>query len=426
MTIVHVIIGCLNNVALALTPQERWAALTKYHHNPMTDRWFIVTGTVAIVILSILFFVITIKRVKYEKKNSSDLFDKYSQERGLSEDEDQLLSDIARKANLKRNESVFTMFTAFDSGVSAMKKSFSGNHQTPEYYQMKLTLASLRQKLGFTKQASFSRGKPKKSVRLSSRDVRVGKKIIITRRSGQTADGIEAVVVGNTEDDFIVELTEQIKITFGEFWCVRYFQGSSIWEFDSSVLSYDGRRLILRHNDNVRFINRRRFVRVPVIMPAFIARFPFESSCMETNSDGIDNHGNDNDRQQSQAFIWGPPEFVPAVVTELAGPGLRIESTLDVKVGDRVLVVFNLGQDKGSSSSTRAGKPESYSVVEDIGLVRNVKSVQNGLSIAVELTGLNDSNINKLICAANTTSRQQSDSNENSTVPELASSHVRS
>jgi hypothetical protein len=221
-------------------------------------------------------------------------------------------------------------------------------------------------------------------------------------------------------------LVEQIKITFGEFWCVRYFQGSSIWEFDSSVLSYDGCRLILRHNDNVRFINRRRFVRVPVIMPGFIARFPFDSLCTETKSDDIDEDGNDYDFEQSKALIWGPPEFIPAVVTELAGPGLRIESTLDVKVGDRVLVVFNLGQDKGSGSAKSAGKLESYCIVEDIGLVRNVRSVKNGLSIAVELTGLNDANINKLICAANTTSRQQSDNNEDPTVTELASSHVRS
>jgi hypothetical protein len=416
----------LNDVALALTPVERWAALTKYNHNPMADKWFIITGIVAIVILSILFLVITIKRIRYERKNSSNLFDKYSLERGLSEDEDQLLFDIAGKANLKRNESIFTMVNAFDRGVSAVKKNFSGNHQTPEYYQMKMTLASLRQKLGFTKQVSFSRGKPKKSAQLSSRDVQVGKKVFVTRRSGQETGGIEAVVVDNNEDEFIVELTEQIKITFGEFWCVRYFQGSSIWEFDSSVLSYDGCRLVLRHNDNVRFINRRRFLRVPVIMPAFIARFPFELLCTETMSDGIDKDDNDYDHGQSHALVWGPPEFVPAVVTELAGPGLRIETTLDVNVGDRILVVFNLGLHKESNSTRRAEKLESCNIAEDIGQVRHVKSVKNGLSIAVELTGLNDSNINKLICAANTTSRQTSDGNEESMLTGFVSSNVRS
>ena len=221
-------------------------------------------------------------------------------------------------------------------------------------------------------------------------------------------------------------MATQIKIVFGEFWCGRYFQGSSIWEFDSSVLSYDGSRLILRHNDNIRFINRRRFLRVPVIMPAFIASFPFEMVCTETRSDDTDEDEEIIDIEQSQALIWGPPEFVPAVITELAGPGLRIESTLDINVGDRVLVVFNLGQHKESGSARRADKLESCDIVEDSGMVRHVKSVQNGLSIAVELTGLNDSNINKLICAANTSSIQTGDGNEDPTVTELTPSRVRS
>jgi hypothetical protein len=221
-------------------------------------------------------------------------------------------------------------------------------------------------------------------------------------------------------------MAEQIKISFGEFWCVRYFQGSSIWEFDSSVLSYDGSRLILRHNDNVRFINRRRFLRVPVIMPAFIASFPFEMVCTENRFDQIDEDDDDYDIEQSHTLIWGPPEFVPAVVTELAGPGLRVESTIDVNIGDRVLVVFNLGQHKDSGSTRRADKLESCNIAEDIGIVRHVKSVQNGVSIAVELTGLNDANINKLICAANTSSRQGDDGNEDPTVTELTPSRVRS
>ena len=426
MTIVPVITGCLNDLVLALTPRERWAALSNNHNNPLTDKWFIITGAATIVILSILFFIITIKRRKFEQTSSTNLFDKYSLERGLSEDEDQLLTDIAKKAGLKRSESIFTMVTAFDRGASAVKKSFSGNHQTPEYYQMKSILESLRQKLGFTKQASFSRGKPNKSKQLSSKDVQTGKQVLITRRSGQTAGGIEATVVENTESEFIIEIAEQIKISFGEFWCVRYFQGSSIWEFDTSVLSYDGSRLILRHNDNVRFINRRRFLRVPVIMPAFIARFPFDMVRTETIPQDIDEDSEDYDIEQGHAPIWGPPEFVPAVVTELAGPGLRIESTLDVIVGDRVLVVFNLGQHKESGSARRADQLESCDIAEDIGTVRHVKTVQNGLSMAVELTGLNDANINKLICAANTSSRQEIDSNEDPMVTELTSSRVRS
>ena len=410
--IAPVITNCLNDVALALTPVERWNALSNNNHNPMTDRWFMVTGIVAIVILSILFFVINIKRVRYERKGSNKLFDEYSVKSGLSQQETQLLFEIAKNAGLKRNESIFTMVTAFDRGALVLRKGFSGNHQSPEYSHMKVTISSLREKLGFTKKASFSRGAPNKSTQLISKDIPVGKKVTITRRSGRNTDGIDAVVVANTESELEVELGDPIKITFGEFWCVRYFQGSSIWEFDSSVHSYDGSRLILSHNDNVRFINRRRFLRVPVVMSAFIAAFPFERLCDESKRDDLDEDG----FQQTQALIWGPPEFIPALVTELAGPGLRIETSLDVKVGDRVLVVFNLGQQKEVDSNRRSARLVPYSIAEDIGTVRHISNIENGLSIAIELTGLNDSNINKLICAANTTSRETASSNEAVTV----------
>ena len=99
--------------------------------------------------------------------------------------------------------------------------------------------------------------------------------------------------------------------------------------------------------------------------------------------------------QVTSGCPWGPPEFVPAVVTELAGPGLRMEVPLEVEVevGDRVLVVFRLGEETAASK-----------MVEDIGEVRHAKAIQNGLSIAVELIGLNDSDVNELICDTNAAS----------------------
>ncbi len=104
---------------------------------------------------------------------------------------------------------------------------------------------------------------------------------------------------------------------------------------------------------------------------------------------------------------------MPATVTELGGPGLRIETLLEVKAGNRVLVIFNLGDEKAedsnpSSKSTsirvvlskdRKNKPSK--IIQDIGEVRHVRVMQNGSSIAVELTGLSDSNLNELIRATN-------------------------
>ena len=104
------------------------------------------------------------------------------------------------------------------------------------------------------------------------------------------------------------------------------------------------------------------------------------------------------------ADSWGPPEFVPASVTELAGPGLRIEAPLEVKVGDRVLVILKLTEEDPKPGSQRNEKTESYKIVENIGEVRHTKTIKEGFSIAVELTGLTDPNINELIRATNAAS----------------------
>jgi len=87
---------------------------------------------------------------------------------------------------------------------------------------------------------------------------------------------------------------------------------------------------------------------------------------------------------------------------ELAGPGLRVEVPLQVKVGDRVLVVFEL--DGRDSRSSRRSQRTECKIVEDIGEVRHTRTADNGFSIAIELTGLSDSDISELIRATNAAS----------------------
>jgi hypothetical protein len=110
--------------------------------------------------------------------------------------------------------------------------------------------------------------------------------------------------------------------------------------------------------------------------------------------------------------IWGPPEFFPAIVTELAGPGLRVEAPLKVIAGDKVLVAFKLdeGNDQG----------DSVKIVQDIGEVRHVEDTPKGFSIAVELVGLGDSDINMLMRATNIASLKAGVRGRDVPVPALA------
>ncbi len=363
---------------LALTPVQRWEAARNFN-SIMTERWFILITVVAIVILAVLLVVVSLKRVRQERKAVGRLFVEYANEKGLSAHERQVLLDIANKAGLKSNESIFTLASAFDNGAAKLEESLAGQRASEESSQSRTDISHLREKLGFKKPTAVSAGASKTLGKLSSRQIPVGKKVHMTRRKARGGREIESTIVRNGDTEMEVRLDKPVKITFGESWCIRYYFGSSVWEFDTSVVSYDGDILVLSHSDNVRFINRRRFLRVPVRKQAFIARFPFAKSFEQG---------------------WEPPEFVPAIVTELAGSGLRIEAPLTgVETGERVLVEFNLDDEQGGDSTT--ANVSTVKVIEDVGVVRHTRSIPDGMSIAVELTGLIDSDIDELVRVTN-------------------------
>jgi len=74
-------------------------------------------------------------------------------------------------------------------------------------------------------------------------------------------------------------------------------------------------------------------------------------------------------------------------VTEVAGPGLRIRSSLHAREGDRVLVLFGAADGNALvEEGNDSGRPPC--MAEHIGYVRHCQSVGDELSLAVELTGL--------------------------------------
>ncbi len=401
---------------LALTPLERWGALRRFDSSITTERWFVSIGVAAIAILTIALFVVTLHRRSKERRISDRLFVEYAEKRGLSERERQVLLGIAAQAGLKRCDSIFTLGNAFDRGAAKMiKESLARGQTTEESEQLKTELSFLREKLGFQNQPVLSTGTPVKPGKLNSRQIPIGKKLHIARRAGPSSDSIESTVTENNDAELVVKLIRPVKITFGELWCVRYYFGTSVWEFDTSVVSCDGNILVLNHSNDMRFINRRRFLRVPVQKPAFIARFPFVRTFVANGDKSMKSFRIYRSSTSASESAWGPPEFVPAVVTELAGPGLRIESTLEVKAGERILVLFSLDEEKDQDSIPARwdGKAATSKIVEDMGEVRHTKAVQNGLSIAVELTGLSDADVDELIRATNAASLRAGDRNKN-------------
>jgi len=391
----------------ALTPVERWRAASEpFANNFIAEHAFIIVILLALIILAASFITVTIRKREREHEVAGQLFNDYAKRRGLSPRERQILLNIVGNAQLRHPNAIFSTENAFDRGATQMIEQVLSEPQGPEECEeLKMELSFLREKLGFQKKASFLASPSVKTADLSSRNIPVGRKVKITRRKSRDAADIEATVIENNEIELVIEGEVPVKVTFGELWRVRYHFGASIWEFDTTVISCQGEVMVLKHSENVRFINRRRFLRVPVNMPAFIARFPFSRTVAQEAADKKPKRVKQKDSGGASA-PWMPPQFVPAVVTELAGPGLRIKVGLQVKIAERVLVIMQLPEQKKRGSRSEGARVEQAvnSVIQDVGEVRHTSRLDGGFSIAVELTGLSDSDLNELIRATNTAS----------------------
>jgi len=395
----------LSAAMAALTPIERWDAMRRLDGDFVTDRWFILAGVSAIVVLTAILIVVSYRRAK-QHKVSRRLFSEYADRLGLTGRQCQILRNIAVRTRLRRSESIFTTVAAFDRGAAEIVRETLAILGAQRSSRLSAELSVLREKLGFERRRAVSAGS---GTRSSSRQIPVGKKLYLSGSDGTEPANIESTVIKNDDIELAVRLAGSLESNPGEFCCVRYNFGASVWEFDAMVVSCHGGILVLSHTDDVRFINRRRFLRVPVKQPAFIARFPFARALTP---------GDDEISRQTQAHVsagdWGPPEFVRAEVTEMAGPGLRMEAPLEVKVGERVVVILKIGGQAPSVSAVRSDavrrshrmplRAHYERIVEDIGEVRHAEATQNGFSIAVELIGLNDSNVSELIRATNAAS----------------------
>lgn len=403
MAVTSLITTGINVVFLALTPMERWNAARHIDSVSANQRWFIILSVIAIILLIAMFIASGYSRKVNERKAANKVFDNYAQRAGLSGLERQLLLDIANRARLRRTESIFTMAPAFERGAAELIKDEHAGRRTRTGQNHSDQLSVLREKLGFERRSPLPADLTTNPNRASTKQIPPGKQLHMTHRKASKHADIESTVIENNDVELTVKLESSLESTSGELWSVRYYFGTSVWEFETSSISCYGNILVLNHTDNIRFVNRRRFFRVPVNKPTFIARFPFSRLLQPKSHDG---NGAGPDSADTSGNSWGPPEFVPASVTELAGPGLRIEAPLEVKAGDRVLVVLKLGEEDQKSLSQRMGKVTPEKVVEDIGLVRHTKSIKNGFSIAVELTGLSEPNISELIRATNAASRK--------------------
>jgi len=373
----------------AMTPLERWAAARRLSGadgaQDASYYWFLALAVVALVVLLGLLWRVSHRRKAPVKNLSRELFAEHALRRGLSARERQILLAIVMRSGLMRTHDIFTAVDAFDRGATKLLAECLQTRTTDENERLKTEVALLREKLGFQTSQTASGGRSRKTT---SRDIPTGSILRLTRRRDRTGLTIEGRVIRNDDIELAVDLDVAVETHSTDAWRVRYSFGLSVWEFDTTVAGCDGTRLVLNHCQYVRFVNRRRFPRVEVSVPALVAKFPFVRQSVSRFRERVDE------------VAFDAPEFIPAVVTELAGPGLRIESPLPIRAGDRILVAFQLSRVDPDDNLTSTAEDDEC-IIESLAQVRHWRSTGQGLSIAVELIGLSDTDVDTLVRITN-------------------------
>jgi len=381
----------------ALTPAERWSAARKMEPTSVPQYSLIVLAGLILLLLVILLWWVSLGRRTQKKgvKLPRDPFGEAAAKRGLNARERQILLAIATQGNLRQPERIFASRADFDKGATKLLAKFSRTRTLREHRRLQAELVSLCQKLGFAPAKTGST--TDRPQRQSSQSIPVGEEVELLPLEGPVHGLMEATVVRNSETELVVEANSALDDCFGADWRVRYCVGMCMWEFEMRTLNCNGTRLSLSHGNKVRFVDHRRLPRIPINAPALVARFPLVRSLADgvlktatTAADTEESSGR-SDHWRSRCL-----EFVEGLVTEFAGLSLRVRSTLSVKEGERLLILFGVFNNLPTSTQGHTVAGQQH-MIEHIGYVRHCQTDGNETSFTLELTGLDSVEMDGLI-----------------------------
>ncbi len=356
-----------------LTMQQKLMALKNMGHERtiFTDKWFIFSSLLLVAILVILLVVLRHINDKKTQERDQQRFLELADLRCLARDEIKILVEIAKRSGLKSPTSIFTVPKGFDEGCTAiMQELFANEHDLVERKKIFEKIIEIKYKLGFA-DSRKSTVNTSSTKWLSSRQIPVGKRVFLCPLNSLDQEDIEATVMHTDEITLVLEISRAVVTSPGDSWRIRYNMGASVWQFNAVVMNNEDNELTFSHTDNVRFVNRRRFLRVKTDYPALIAEF---GPMATTERD------DDSNRE-----IY--PEFIDARVVELSGPSLKIKSNVELDISERILVIFQI---------------DDVTTIQDIGEVRGCDLADEDVYLLVELVGLNESTITRLIKETNT------------------------
>jgi len=314
--------------------------------------WMAVILALLGVVTGVLVYVALRRRKPVKAARSA--FERRADQADLTPEERSLLTSIAALAGLRWTHSVFTNSAAFHKGFAALVQSgrlaeMSAQGRADTFAQFE----SLRRKLQFPKAPEVEPTGP-----VSTWQLPVGTKLKLSKKDSPAESGAVAKRIGSRG----LEVEPEVPLVCqpGDICAVRFDVDGKMWEFDAPVVQNRHEKIILGHSEQVRFHDRRRFPRVATSKPARVARWPFVK----------DGAGGEE------------PGFDSANVVEMAGPGLKLEGPMQLREGDRVLLVLHLGDDKS---------------IQGVGVVRRAYESEHGESgFVVELIGLKPTELAEL------------------------------
>jgi hypothetical protein len=391
----------VEHILLGLTVMERWEAARRLGSGSrMSGQDFTLPAVILLVVLVVLLIYVSYARWAQRRGQTREVFAENAMRRGLGTRDRQILLAVVMRSGLRRTQDVFTAVDAFDRGAIKLISECMRTRTPQENEHLRAEIGRLREKLGF--QIASNVGGIVGLGQASSRDIPVGRSVELVRNRPADALIARGEVVRNDEIEFAIEVAAPIASGAGDQWRARYYSGLSAWEFDTSTVRCDGRRLVLNHSETVQSTNRRRFPRVAVRGHAMVAYLPFRqgrSSRVDVTAGGVKTVA----WPAGGAPVSETPVFTEGRITELAGPGLLIQVPLQLHPGDRVLVVFTL------DPSMAPDVPGGWGTIAAIGKVRHCRGSDAGTSLAVELTGLSDGEIDELAYLTAEMSSQEDD-----------------
>lgn len=300
----------------------------------------------AMIVLGVIVFEI------WQRYRARRQFEAQAARLGLDDGEKRLLQFVVRHAGLKQAASIFTLEPAFDLGVQRLVESERFSAMSPDMQESTRTLlGELRNKLGFHRPAEDKVS----AAMVSLERIAPGTRLEVVRQG--SPEYLTATAMGPTgqPNELNMQVDQVVQCQPAESWIVTFSLAGLTWECSAMVIRSDGGQVVIRTPDMARFVNRRRFARVPTQRQAHVARFPYMP-----------------DGQMAT------PQFVPARLVEISGPGLVLQATLPVRMDERVLVVMEL----------RPGK-----LAQGMGKVRRVTGEGADKTLAVELVGLSTAEV---------------------------------